>query len=450
MIKKDGPGTPLSPGKVESDALSKASVNGASLEGRSFFENGREMRTGFAHEHVILSNDHMPVSRIGYLGGNRDQFVGDMNKLYGAGNWTIGYLIDDKPVSRDGALELYQKSYEAFFKANPEYTAKMLREARDVYDTNVSNVASGLDWHAQEDTRSHLQDIAVRRAVKELGLSFQGERLLQIRGPDSELSELNPGKVPFVTPEAIIPIRLQFQPWIEFGSVEDFWQNNKFLFVKHDSALVDKLRTEIEQDLFANKQQEWKALGDKLSTLILMGEGDRELAEKFASFLLLAHHRPQEGVSILQNYNIHWTGDVMTQLDHTIPALDLSTKQIIGIASALLPTLLSMEIADTCMVLSGTSDSPVRIGLLCALTDAFRPGSRDHGVVLGSLLTNSSATHPALEALETDPICQEHLKNSKFAKMSKAEIRRDVLSVCPCSDDLKERFLKALAKAKDS
>lgn len=65
-------------------------------------------------------------------------------------------------LSRDEALQLYEKSYETFFINNPSITHRLVHEAREIYGTAPSNVESGIDYHKQEDPRSHLQDIAIR------------------------------------------------------------------------------------------------------------------------------------------------------------------------------------------------------------------------------------------------------------------------------------------------
>src|SRR5262249_45053712 len=93
---------------------------------------------------------------------------------------------------------------------------------------------SGLDYHKQECPAIHLQDIAVRRCLKRLNRSFQGDHLVQIRGQDSEGFRLNPGKVPFHDPDGILRPSLAHEAWWEEDSIEDFWQSNKILQVSAD------------------------------------------------------------------------------------------------------------------------------------------------------------------------------------------------------------------------
>jgi nicotinate-nucleotide adenylyltransferase len=110
--------------------------------------------------------------------------------------------------------------------------------ASDVYDIQPSNVESGLDYHKQECTATHLQDIAVRRVLVRLGRSFKGDHLVQIRGHESEGYRLNPGKVPFHEPESIIEPTFAPGRWWDAHSVEDFWQSNKVLEVRASEPVL--------------------------------------------------------------------------------------------------------------------------------------------------------------------------------------------------------------------
>ena len=88
-----------------------------------------DLNRSFAHESIMVTGDSRAVLRVGYLGGGREKFVDRMDKLFGEGSWTIGYIVEGKPITRDDALILYQKSYTNFLKANPEFTERLLREA---------------------------------------------------------------------------------------------------------------------------------------------------------------------------------------------------------------------------------------------------------------------------------------------------------------------------------
>lgn len=440
---------PQNSSKPQDTASSPATVGkdlAINLDEASIFKNNPTRRMEFAHESITLSPDHIAVARVGYLGGKREQFVQRMNKLYGEGNWTIGYMAEGKALDREQALELYQKSYEAFFRANPEYTQRMLREARDVYDTNVSNVASGLNWHAQEDSRSHLQDIAVRRAVKELGLSFHGDKLLQIRGLDSDLPELNPGRVPFISQELILTPPEFIADWLQKGSVEDFWQNNKFLFVKANPDVVQTLTQEVDSILSRSKRQDWKIASEKLAVLVLAGEADITLMEKFTSYVEQLKSLDLARSGIPDNYPTDWTDKLISDLSFIANAKNFSDEYILKVCETLVPAIRASQPAGMASSLATTKDVRVAAATLCALAEHVRFPSFGDGEIFQLLF----GYEDAMEAVATNSGCQQYLKNSKLANMQREEILENILSTCPSPLEKKERFLAAIAHARKS
>lgn len=397
----------------------------------------------FAHENITLSSDHIPVDRVGYLGGKREQFVQRMNKLYGEGNWTLGYIADGKPLDRDQALELYQKSYEAFFRANPDYTQRMLREAKDVYDTNVSNVASGVNWHAQEDSRSHLQDIAVRRAVKELGLAFQGDKLLQIRGLDSDLPELNPGRVPFISREIILTPPEFTADWVEEGSVEDFWQNNKFLFVKANTAVVKNLHQEVDSILTKGKRQDWKIAGEKLAVLVLTGDADIELVTRFTAYIKQLQSGTGKGASVPVDYLTNWTSDLISNLPFIASARNFSERDMMRTCDTLNPAIMDSEPSRMSRYLATCPDERIPAATVCSMANHMRIPSYGDGEVFHALLTLESV----MDVVANNTAIQDYLKNSQLSAMSPTDIKENILRTCPSSGETKERFISIIANA---
>lgn len=391
----------------------------------------------------MITGGYRAVLRVGYLGAGRDKFVGRMDKLFGADNWTIGYLVDGKPISRDEALALYQKSYTNFLKSNPEFTERLLKEARDVYDTNTSNIESGFDWHHQEDTKSHLQDIAVRRAVRDLGREFTGAKLLQIRGQESDLPELNPGKVPFVLAECILRARQYVAPWIQFGSVEDFWQNNKFVFLKPSSNLLSRLRQQVEETLATKKASDWKLSSQSLAALIVCGGGDSELTTKFVGYVRELMHRPPKGnagLIVPDEFLENWVTDILMEQSKFISACESSADEKIGIMKNLLPAIEYCEPPIICMSLD-SRNIQYKAALVCALADGPFPLSRNCLELVRLYLMPS-----VLDALESDTTCRSAMADSALAKMGYSQIRAECLDRGVqreyLDEEYKQRFLK--------
>lgn len=170
------------------------------------------------------------LGRPGYAGKNKKKRRNELQKKFGKDNWKIAHLVEGKLLSREEALFHFEESYYVFFEKNPEILEWLIYTAKDVYDTDPSNIHSGTDYTIQETEAAHLHDIAIRRALQRMSKDFQGEKLLQIRGEESEGFILTTGQVPFYKPKLIH--NPQIKGWWEKNSIESFWQSNKVLAVK--------------------------------------------------------------------------------------------------------------------------------------------------------------------------------------------------------------------------
>jgi hypothetical protein len=170
------------------------------------------------------------IARPGFLGSRRDEAHANWNNTYGTENWRLVWQAGTKLCLFPTACrEFYEESYFEFLSKRPDLVERIC-SYRDVIDNAPTNVESGLDYTRQEAYSTHIQDIAVRNVMNRMGRKFLGERILQIRGYKSEGAFLSPGVIPFHTPEWIIPPS-KAPWWAEIGSVEDFWQSNKYLQV---------------------------------------------------------------------------------------------------------------------------------------------------------------------------------------------------------------------------
>lgn len=173
------------------------------------------------------------VERPGYFGKRREAKHREFDQRFGVGNWRIAWEWQGEYLEFAQAVLVYEEAYFRFMEASPGLVNELVREASDVYDDATTNVGSGLDYLAQETSRTHIQDIAIRRCIRRLGRRFEGSRLLRIRDDRGEhpLSlQLSPGRVPFHRPEFIQ--RPELRGWWQRGSVEAFYQSNKVLQVK--------------------------------------------------------------------------------------------------------------------------------------------------------------------------------------------------------------------------
>lgn len=163
--------------------------------------------------------------RKGYAGWKKDKMRLELEKKYPS--FQIAHRWDSEMLTRDGALQKYEDAYYQFLKKNPELLEWLVSTAAEVYDFEIENIQSGLDYHAQEKGKAtHLQDIAIRRSLIRLGTWFRGNQLIQVRGLNSRGYVLNPGRVPFHEPEKICQPEWEAD-WCLKGSIESFWQSNK-------------------------------------------------------------------------------------------------------------------------------------------------------------------------------------------------------------------------------
>jgi len=174
------------------------------------------------------------IVRPGYLGRHRNEKYEEWNVKYGKGKWKVAWKVGDVFVDFLGACALYEDAYFHFLQNNPKIREQLINEACNVYDDEPSNVNSGFDYTAQETERTHIQDIAIRRSILRMGIWFKGKYLIRIRqekGTHPLSITLSPGRVPFHKPELIE--KPELTGWWYPGTIESFYQSNKFLQVKN-------------------------------------------------------------------------------------------------------------------------------------------------------------------------------------------------------------------------
>ncbi|HMZ27018.1 MAG TPA: hypothetical protein PLM37_06830, partial [Elusimicrobiota bacterium] len=166
--------------------------------------------------------------RPGYFGYNAPAIRQRLDEWFGPNGWSIKHIVRGRVVEESEAFALYEEGYYQYFKSHPEELDRLVRMARDVYDTDPSNVASGGDYTKQGDTAArHLQDVAIRNVVKRLGRTFEGTELIQVRGRGTPGEQWAPGNIPIH--DASLIRQPEMRNWWKAGSVESFFQSTKII-----------------------------------------------------------------------------------------------------------------------------------------------------------------------------------------------------------------------------
>ena len=176
----------------------------------------------------------------GYMGKQRKQVLEKLNSWFGREQWQFMYhLPNGSLISYEAGIELYQEAYKEYFDKNPQIINDLIENYRNVYDVSPAHVTGNekdYDYDLYSGNQAHIQDVAIRRIIRDKGLTFKGNKLLQIRGKKTQGYYLNPGVVPFHKPELInrkISDKI-YRKWWNKNSVEDFYQSNRVVVLKKD------------------------------------------------------------------------------------------------------------------------------------------------------------------------------------------------------------------------
>src|SRR3989338_3993968 len=126
-------------------------------------------------------DEWLTVERQGYLGARREEKHREWDATYGKGNWRLVWKAGESAVEYLGVCALYEDAYFSFLCNEPLILHQLIHEASDVYDDELSNVHSGLDYTKQETSRTHIQDIAIRWCLVRMGVWFRGPKFMRIR-----------------------------------------------------------------------------------------------------------------------------------------------------------------------------------------------------------------------------------------------------------------------------
>lgn len=180
---------------------------------------------------IILPESVKLIERPGFLGRKRAEKQVEWDLKYSAEKWQLVWKFGDLILDFREAGRIYEDAYFMDSFKRQDLWEHLFSIAKDFYDNSETNVNSGTDYNKQESYSHHLQDIATRRVGIRRGWKMQGDRLIQIRGPETEGYQLMPGIVNFHLPDLIETPRLQ-PIWASPNSVEAFYQSNRWLAVK--------------------------------------------------------------------------------------------------------------------------------------------------------------------------------------------------------------------------
>lgn len=184
---------------------------------------------------VEEAQKYKKLYRPGFFGRRRDAIVADLDKKYGKGIWTL--VWDDGIMGplefADACKYYYEMSYLNWFRRHPEEVDFICAGYSECIDNAPTNIQSGRDYTKQEAFSTHIQDIAVRNVLHTLKRTFNpsSEEILVIRSADSAGYKYGPGNIPFMRPD-LIQIPTKTPRWANEGSVEAFWQSNKWVATK--------------------------------------------------------------------------------------------------------------------------------------------------------------------------------------------------------------------------
>lgn len=195
----------------------------------------RQMRDSFKAGYKESRMWH-DLHRPGYFGRKRDEKIKQYNNEYGEGNWRLSWIVNNLPYNfGEACILFYEESYYQYLKDKKE-DLDFICSFGECIDNANTNIQSGLDYNKQEAYSTHIQDIAVRNVLKKVARKFEGpsDRILVIRSKDSEGFRWGPGNIPFYEPKLITKPEL-CPKWANKGSVESFWQSNKWIQIKKEN-----------------------------------------------------------------------------------------------------------------------------------------------------------------------------------------------------------------------
>jgi len=176
------------------------------------------------------------IERPGFIGKNKKAKYSEWNKKYGENNWGFVWKWGELLLNFEQACLIYEDAYYKDSFKREGLWKDLFSKAKNFYDNAETNLDSKTNYLIQEAYSTHLQDISVRRVGIRRGWKMKGNRLIQIRGPESEGYLLMPGLIEFHEPNLIEkPDILPW--WANSNSAEAFYQDNRWLYTTKENSI---------------------------------------------------------------------------------------------------------------------------------------------------------------------------------------------------------------------
>lgn len=171
------------------------------------------------------------IERPGVFGDSRDKIYASYDLRFGKDNWRISYQVGDKVLGFYGICKIFEDGYFKDSFRRPELWDELKVSASNVFDIDHSDLNSGLDYLAQNNSSNHIQDIAIRNVFQRRAWVFEGDDLVQIRGGTGYFgNKLTPYRINYDFP-LLIHRPLLPGTWGD-STLESLFQNSKILEVK--------------------------------------------------------------------------------------------------------------------------------------------------------------------------------------------------------------------------
>jgi len=152
--------------------------------------------------------------KLGRAGGIKQRLARqrDWDRMYGEGNWEIGYVLDGIFIDQETAFEkIYYQSYVEHFQNHPEDLTELIQTAKKLRNP-----------HAEATTGVDLQIPAIMQFLERLNLQLSGNEVVDIGSWQGQASH----KISI----RLSPLHIKAADYPNM-TLEQFWQEKKCLAI---------------------------------------------------------------------------------------------------------------------------------------------------------------------------------------------------------------------------